>query len=71
MNEQSPPVEVQRALIEEELRGNRQQYWLTTLRAKNFKKAGLDDLAKSNAEAGAKIEAYIEAMEAELKALDT
>ena len=70
MSEQSPPVEIQRALIEEELRVNRQQYWLTTLRAKSFKKAGFDDLAKSNVEAAAKIEAYIEVMEAELKGLD-
>lgn len=70
MKEQAPPTEVQRALLEEELRGNRQQYWLTALRAKSFKKAGFDDLAKSNAETAAKIEAYIEVIEAELKALE-
>lgn len=69
MTSTPPSIETQKALIQEEIKANQQQFWMTSLRAKSFKKAGFDDLAKTNAEMAAKLEAYIEILEEELKRL--
>lgn len=69
MTSTPPSIEIQRTLLQEEIKANQQQFWMTSLRAKSFKKAGFDDLAKTNAEMAAKLEAYIEILEEELKRL--
>lgn len=69
MTDTPPSPQIQREIIQVEIASNKQTYWLTSLRAKSFKKAGMDDLAKTNAELAAKLEAYITLLEDELSSI--
>ncbi len=69
MTDTPPPIEYQREALNAMIKQHRNEYWQCSTLAKSYKKAGLADAAKKQAEASAGLERVVDALEAELKAL--
>lgn len=66
MTETQPSPEYQRGFLTAQIEAHRREHWNVSTLAKAYKKAGLEEQAKKQAELAAGIERTVDALEEEL-----